>query len=458
MEIKDIFFDSEIIVSNTNLNGNAKGIKCDSRKVEKGDIFFSFSKQKEQNLMFCEKSLKKGAICVVSEFNMPNHMPFIMTNNIRKNFALACKNFYKKACDKLKIIAVTGTNGKTTTTYFLKSILTSAYKNCGIIGTNGAIWNDKNINTEMTTPDSDELHKIFSEMLNDKIEYVIMEASAHAIYLDKLYGLNFEGVIFTNISQDHLDYFANMKNYVNAKLKILNNGIKYLVVNNSLKNLFKENAYFYGTKSDMYLPHEEAVLVNSKDKIYLNMKGRHNAENAFAAIKMAELLNIDKTYIIKGIENLKEVPGRFNEFNYNNIKIICDYAHTPDALEKVLLSIKESSSGKIITVFGCGGDRDRLKRPIMGKVASKLSDICVITSDNPRSENPLKIIEEISEGVQGNYIIEENRKKAIFLAIHMAAEGDCVLIAGKGCENYQEINSIKYPYSDYKCIEEIICK
>lgn len=460
MKLIDLFSDIEIISSNVDLESDTDELICDTRKTKGNVIFFSFSKLFEDNLKYSAESIRNGALCAVTELDLPETIPHIKIKDIRKNFSLLCKKINGNVCDKMKIIAITGTNGKTTTSYFLKSIIEANGRKCGIIGTNGAIWNNKIYNTGMTTPDSDELHRIFKKMYEDNIEFIVIEASAHAIYLDKLYGIRFEGVIFTNISQDHLDYFGNMKNYINAKLKILDNKINHLVVNNTIKSLFKRNINIYGLDSKNqdsaeYLPETGCLKLNSEE-IKLKINGRHNAENALAAVKMSELLNIDKSVIKLGLENINQVPGRYNEFAYNGIKIICDYAHTPDALEKVLISVRESVPGKIITVFGCGGDRDKIKRPIMGRVVSKNSDVSVITSDNPRSENPFSIINDIKNGIEGRYIEEENRKKAIFLAVHMAEAGDCVLIAGKGCEDYQEINSIKYPYSDYKCIEEIM--
>ncbi len=461
--------------------GNAdveiSGLCADSRKVTDGDLFFCYAGGQNDSHLFIDEAVKAGTAAVVCERKLNCKIPQIIVGDGRGAVAVFARAFYGYADKKLKIVAITGTNGKTTTTYMLESIFKAAGKSCGIIGTLGISYADKFVAPELTTPDPVFLHGIFADMVSCGVQYVFMEVSAHAIYFDKISGLNFEVGIFTNCTQDHLDFFGNMRDYAECKHKLFaDKKCKYSVVNSDdslgQKLLLElDDCISYGLQNpaDVFaVDIAERIdgttfVINLFDELYeinLNIPARHNVYNAMAASMCAKLLGIKTEYVANGLSNLKKVAGRLEHVaKYNGADIFVDFAHTPDGLEKSLQALKKLCEGRMYCLFGCGGNRDSSKRPLMGKIAAKYADFCIITSDNPRFEDPYDIITQIEEGIKPtgkSYVTVTERETATEYAIKLLEKGDILLVAGKGGEYYQEIMGIKHSYNDNTVIKKII--
>lgn len=462
-------------VGNTDVE--ISGLCADSRKVKKGDLFFCYKGEKFDSHSCAAQVAAAGAAALVCEKKLGCPLPQIIVPDGRAAVAKAARAFYGEADKKLKLVAVTGTNGKTTTTYMLDSIFRTAGKKCAIIGTLGISYAGRFIAPELTTPDPVYLHSVFRDMVDCGVEYVFMEVSAHALYFDKIAGLKFEAGIFTNCTQDHLDFFADMKEYAAAKKRLFEGGRCRFSVLNSDDAAGREIARFapspvtYGLKNpaDVFAVDVEeritgvSFVLNLFDELYevrLKMPAVHNVYNAMAAATCAKLLGINIGTIAGGLSSLKSVPGRLEcAGSFNGAHIFVDFAHTPDGLEKSLQSLKKLCKGRLYCLFGCGGNRDRSKRPLMGEVAAKYADFLIITSDNPRYEDPFDIIREIEEGVKPSgkaYITVTDRETATEYAVHLLKEGDVLLVAGKGGETYQEVMGIKHSYNDNTVIKNII--
>ncbi len=461
--------------------GNAdveiSGLCADSRKVTDGDLFFCYEGEQNDSHLFIDEAVKAGAAAVICERDLNCKIPQIMVDDGRGAVALVARAFYGFADKKLKLVAVTGTNGKTTTTYMLESIFKAAGKSCAVIGTLGISYADKFVAPELTTPDPVFLHSIFADMARSGVEYVFMEVSAHAIYFDKINGLKFEVGVFTNCTQDHLDFFGNMRDYAECKRKLFTDKKCKFAVVNSDDNLGQKlllelnDCISYGLKNpaDVFaVDIAERIdgttfVINLFDELYeinLNIPARHNVYNAMAASMCAKLLGIKTEYVASGLSNLKKVAGRLEHVaKYNGADIFVDFAHTPDGLEKSLQALKKLCHGRMYCLFGCGGNRDSSKRPIMGEIAAKYADFCIITSDNPRFEDPYDIITQIEAGIKPtgkSYVTVTERETATEYAIKLLEKGDILLVAGKGGEYYQEIMGIKHSYSDNTVIKKII--
>lgn len=450
-------------------NIDVKDIKIDSRLVEEGDLFIALKGETFDGNDFIDNALQRGASIIMTD-QFKHGEKIVNVDNARKAYALACKNYFKKACDNFKIIAVTGTNGKTTTCNTIKDLLQFSGAKVGIIGTLGAEFNKEKIDTGLTTPDPYILHKLFLDMKNQGVEFVVMEASAHALALDKLEGINFEIGVLTNITQDHLDFFKTMESYAEAKYKLFEKGkVKLGIIgleDEFCKKLFlnpKVPIITYGLNNGADIFAYQMVknfdgssfvcdYMGEKTLYKSNLVGEYNIKNALASIAVCRSLGIPSEMIKLGLSCCKPVEGRFNIIRAGNLNIIIDFAHTPDGLQNVLKTAKGLSDKELIVIFGCGGNRDNKKRPIMGKIAETYADKVILTSDNPRFENPIKIIKNIKSGMKKNPICIENRKKAIEYVLENYKDGQTVVIAGKGAEKYQEIDGIKNPYNDYDVV------
>lgn len=471
--IRDIEYSSVI--------GNAEievcGLCTDSQSVKEGDLFFCYRGKENDSHEFAYEAVERGAVALVCEQTLELPVTQVIVKDARSAIATLARTFYGYADKKLKIVAVTGTNGKTTTTYMLESIFKKANLSAGVIGTLGIGYADKFISPELTTPDPVFLHRVLKDMYDCGVKYVFMEVSAHALYFDKIKGLNFEAGVFTNCTQDHLDFFGNMTDYANCKKLLFKKGrCKYAVVNADDKlgqsiMAESENCISFGLKnpSDVFcVDIEEKIngtnfVINLFDELYeinLNIPALHNVYNAMAASVCAKILGINTETIAKGLSDLKRVSGRLERVaKYNGADVFVDFAHTPDGLEKSLQALRKLCTGKLYCVFGCGGNRDKSKRPIMGEIAGKNSDFCVITSDNPRFEDPYDIITQIEQGIKKtgkSYVTVTDRETATEYAIKLLNKGDILLIAGKGGEYYQEIMGIKHSYNDNEVIKKII--
>ncbi|MBQ7340031.1 MAG: UDP-N-acetylmuramoyl-L-alanyl-D-glutamate--2,6-diaminopimelate ligase [Clostridia bacterium] len=475
MKLRKILSEIKTIKTIGNLDLNILELKIDSNSVTKGSMFFCLSGRDFDGHEYVRQVENYGGVCVVTERELDTSLTQIIVEDTRKAMSEIASIFTHHAHKKMKIIGVTGTNGKTTTTHFTTSILTGAGIKCGLIGTLGVFYQNKFIEADLTTPDPIELHKIFLEMYESGVSVVVMEVSAHALELSKVYGIDFEIAVFTNLSQDHLDFFNDMQTYKNAKLKLFTcNKPKYSVINSDdsfgMEILSKcKNAVTFGldNPADVFALNVvedikgSSFLLNLFDCIYdvkINLIGKFNVSNALAAASACALMGVKIDKVVEGLENLKGVSGRLEKVYDQNFSVFVDYAHTPDGLSKTLTTLKRVCKNKLICVFGCGGNRDKGKREIMGKISGEKADFTIITSDNPRFEEPMDIINQIENGIlplKKDYMIVQDRYEAIKYALSKAKKDDLIVICGKGCERFQEVYGIKNLFNDKDTVIEL---
>ena len=458
-----------------------EGIAYDSRLVKKGFLFVAIKGLSVDGRAFIKDVISKGAVGVVTEkaVDVEDEITVIEVDDSRDALALMSAAFYRDPSKKLSLIGITGTNGKTTTSYITKNILEVWGKKVGLLGTVQYIVANKILPASHTTPESLDLQGYLREMVDNNIEYGVIEVSSHALALKRVKGCSFRVAVFTNFSQDHLDFHGTMEDYFAAKAMLFDYLGKddYAVLNwddpmvRSLAEKLNCHCITCGLERGAMLRAEEIAedkaqwrlsftVQSPQDKFAVKsgLIGRNNVYNILMSAGVAYALGVSREAIIEGIRTVKPVEGRLEKIDEGqNFLCIVDYAHTEDALKKLIEEARLITSGKIITVFGCGGERDRTKRPKMGAVASDLSDFVVITSDNSRIEEPSEIIKDIIKGIKkDNYMIEPDRAKAIEKAVYAARAGDVLLIAGKGHENYQEIKGIRYPFSDKEVFKKTI--
>ena len=456
-----------------NFNPNILGVKFNSKEVKKGDLFVCL-KGEVDGATFLDEAIKNGAVACVCEDVLDTIIPVVVVENARKALSLICKNFYGCACDEFKIVMVTGTNGKTTTSYILYSILQQNKTKCALIGTNGIFVDNKQIYYGLTTPDPTELHYYFEVLKKMGVTHIVMEASAHAIKLNKLCGIKAKQIIFTNLTNEHLDYFGTMENYAKTKLDFFSLDNANLAITNvdddygvTLLNK-KMPVISYGLKNpaDTFCVDINSSIMgltfcaNVMDEIIeisSSLVGLYNVYNILAAITSAHCLGVDAKTIKQGVKNLKNIAGRFNKFllDLNNL-VVVDFAHTPDGFFNVLSEIKKLRQGKIITVFGCVGYSDVEKRKQMGEVASKFSDEIVLTSDNPNFAKFDDICLDILKGVSVPYTKIFDRFSAVKFAFSKLTKNTTLVLLGKGAETSNLINGVKVPYSEVKAVETCI--
>lgn len=463
MKLADIIKGTDIKILKGNDDIDVKNLAIDSRKVKEGTLFVCIDGMTVDGHKFIGNAVNAKACAVLCEKDidiMPENVTVLRCDNSRKALADMAANFYNNPTEKFELIGVTGTNGKTSSTYFMESILKTAKKKNGIIGTVEIRVGGEKLDYEFaasTTPETIELNELFNIMLNENVDDVVMEVSSHALELEKVRGLKFDIGIFTNLTQDHLDLHKSMENYFKAKAKLFDM-CKIGVINADDKygkKLIKEapcKVVTFGIESEcdfkaVNIVYEMDrvlfdVLYDGKcESFQLSVPGRFSVYNALGVIAAAYSKGIEMSIIKEGIGNIKGVPGRIqNVANDKGFNVIVDYAHSPDGVENIINAVREFTKGRIITVFGCGGDRDKKKRPIMGEISARLSDYTIITSDNPRSEEPMDILKDIEAGfkpVTDKYEMIVDRKEAIFKAVKMAEKDDSVIIAGKGHENYE---------------------
>lgn len=439
-------------------------LKKDSRKVVPGDTFVDTTFNKE----YVYDAVKNGASLIISKFKYDNNT--IIVDDPKQYYNEYIYNKYYDKIKDLTLIGITGTNGKTTTSYIIYEILNKMNVKCAYIGTIGFYKNNQIKVLNNTTPDIEELYEYLYECSLENIKYVVMEVSSHALDQDRVYGLKYDACIFTNLTEDHLDYHKNMDEYKKTKMLLFDKlrNKRIAIINSDDCNykdfMFDNNYNVKVGKFGDYKIKNIKLNIDSLDLIFnfkkdyfkhLNLVGKYNAYNYLEAVATLNYLNFDLNKILE--VDVFAPPGRMYLINYKNNKIFIDYAHTPDAMEKVLKSVNEFKKNKIITIFGCGGDRDKNKRSIMGNIASSYSDKVIITNDNPRNENENNIISDIVMGIKKeNYEIIKDRKKAIIEGISYLNDNDILLILGKGHENYQIINGKKKYFSDLNTTMEII--
>ncbi|MDP3790593.1 MAG: UDP-N-acetylmuramoyl-L-alanyl-D-glutamate--2,6-diaminopimelate ligase [Candidatus Omnitrophota bacterium] len=461
---------------------NIKAIKDDSRQVKKRDLFIATRGYSTDGYRFIGQAIKNGASVVVSDrdFRAPGDIKKIIVKDARLAVPAIASNFYGHPSGVLKLVGITGTNGKTTITYLMENILKAAKKRSGVIGTINYRINGSQIPATNTTPGALALQSLLYQMLKNKTKYVLMEVSSHSLDQDRVGKVFFDVGVFTNITKEHLDYHKTLKNYLKAKTKlfeklkrdgvaVLNNDDRMVA---SLRSGINKKVLTYGinknsdvTASNISLSMDSSSFTVKTPKGSFNVTtrliGRHNISNILASVAVSIALGIKPGAIKSGIESFKVVPGRLEPVEEGQqFKVFVDYAHTEDALHNVLSLLKDvTTAGRIITVFGCGGNRDRAKRPLMGSVACKFSDRVVVTSDNPRFEDPMSIISQIEEGIKdkfANYDIVPDRHDAINKALTMARKGDVVLIAGKGHEKCQIVNDKALAFDDCEVTSSIL--
>lgn len=457
-------------------------IRCDSRKVRPNDLFVAVKGLTYDGVDFVDEAIRQGARVIVSDReNKPStavaQVYYAYVDDTKQFLPQLVRRFYGCPSQQVRTIGVTGTNGKTTVTYLIESILKAAGQRCGVIGTVNYRIAGEAYPSSMTTPDLVDNQKFLFDLSQRGIEYSVLEVSSHALTQGRVEGIDFRGAVFTNLTRDHLDYHKTQEEYFAAKARLFTDlAPKAWAVINADDPYGQELIPRIPSQVCTYAMHHEARVMGKELRLTLagtqfllvcpqgeisistHLTGIHNVYNILAAAALCLTEGIALDQIQKGVSDLKGVPGRLEKVDDGqDFTILIDYAHTPDALENVLKTIKHVSPAKIILVFGCGGDRDRTKRPLMGKIAGQWADVVIVTSDNPRSEDPESIIHEILPGFEKkNYIVLVNRKEAIERAVGMAKAGDIVLLAGKGHENYQIFKGEKIDFDEKQIVNNVL--
>ncbi|WP_082234262.1 UDP-N-acetylmuramoyl-L-alanyl-D-glutamate--2,6-diaminopimelate ligase [Halobacillus massiliensis] len=460
------------------------GISMDSRSVSLGDVFVCIIGSESDGHNYVPAAIDQGASVIIAEKELNIDFPVVYVNDTTKALAIISAAFYEFPTEKVHTIGVTGTNGKTTITYLLDEIFSLQKASTATIGTIQMKIAGNTYPVKNTTPDALSIQQSFHQMVNEGVSTAIMEVSSHALDQGRVYGCDFDVAIFTNLSQDHLDYHSSMEDYLRAKSLLfaqLGNGYnmkqaKFAIINNDspvAPTLIRSTAMpvlTYGINNPADIIAEDISLhekgcsftmstPRGKVKIDSPLMGMFSIYNMLASAGAAIVSEVGLDVIQKAFGETKGVKGRFEPVNEGQpFGVVVDYAHTPDSLENVLKTIKEFCKGKVRVVVGCGGDRDRTKRPLMADVAMKYADHAVFTSDNPRTEDPQMILKDMTNHLTGSFDVEVDRKKAIEMALHTAEEGDMVLIAGKGHETYQEIHGVRYDFDDYEVAKDILQK
>ncbi len=468
------------------LNTEISGIESNSKNVKPGFLFIAIKGFSVDGHKYIESAIENGATavmvqegCDLKALKIPNDITIVMAKDTRYALAICSANFYGNPSRKFKLIGVTGTKGKTTTTFMIKEILEKAGKNVGLVGTIATYINGKMLKeSDRTTPESLELQQIFSQMVEEKVEYVVMEVSSQSLKLHRVAGCDFDVVLFTNFSEDHISEkeHPDMQDYFNSKMmlfKMCKTGFVNAddLYGAKIPKLFPESDITtYGIDNSAKIMARDITITNSfvdfkaklgerNDRVKVGIPGRFSVYNSLAAICVAKKFGIDPEVIKEALLDVR-VPGRSELVkNKLDLPIMIDYAHSPESLENILQAVKGYTRGNVISVFGCGGDRDSGKRPIMGEISGKIADYTIITSDNPRTENPEEIVKQIEAGIKktnGKYKVIVDRTEAIKEAIKMAHKNDLIVLAGKGHEPYQEINGVKYPFDERIIVNEII--
>lgn len=453
-------------------------ITDNSQNVTAGCVFVCIEGLHSDGHKLANDALKRGALAVIAQRDLGLDRQ-ITVDDTRKAYALMCAAFFGYPSKRLRLFGITGTNGKTTTAFLMKNIIEGCGEKCGLIGTVREMAGDAAFSAQYTTPDAFQLQCLFSKMVKRGCTCCVMEASSQALTQGRLDACEFEAGIFTNITRDHLDYHKTFEEYLKAKKKlfyisktaviniddshssIMAEGLTGKAVSYSAQ---KSNAVF--TADDIFLKSDgveySLIYKGKKHPVRLNIPGRFSVYNSMAALACCTEAGFDIQKAVKALSVCEGVPGRAEVLNTDTpYTVIIDYAHSPDSLENILTTVRDFCIGRVITVFGCGGDRDKTKRPIMGEIAARLSDIIVVTSDNPRSENPSEIIQDIKKGVPSVNINKalfiENRREAICKALSLAGENDVVLLAGKGHETYQITNEGKLHFDEREAVREFLC-
>lgn len=486
MKLTEILSGLEGLKSKGNLEIDVSNVTSDSREIKKGDMFVAIKGFDTDGHNYLQSAIANGAKVIMVEdlepvkaLDLPEDVTLLLAKDTRKALAICSCNFYDNPSRKFKLIGITGTKGKTTTSFMVKEILQKQGKKIGLIGTIATYIGDKKLeDSDRTTPESSKLQKIFAQMAEEGCEAVVMEVSSQSLKLNRVYGCDFDMAIFTNFSEDHISAkeHPDMEDYFNSKLKLFEMAKVGFVNSDDIRTaripkLFPDKEIMtYGIDNYCNLLAKDITITNSyvdfkvklgtrNERVKVGIPGRFSVYNSLAAICIAQKMGCSPEVIKEALLEVR-VPGRSEMIdNKLEIPIMVDYAHSPESLENILQAVKSYTRGKVISVFGCGGDRDPGKRPIMGEISGRIADFTFITSDNPRTEDPEKIVRQIEEGIkktQGKYIVITDRVSAIKEAIKMATKRDIIVLAGKGHEPYQEINGTKYPFDERIIVKELI--
>ena len=451
----------------------------DSRKAEPGALFFCTPGLRMDAHEFAPQAIEKGAVALVVQRRLALDVPQVLVEDVRKALSYVAAEYYGRPAEKLMMLGITGTKGKTTTSFLVKSILEAAGIKTGLIGTVCSMIGEETIPNRLTTPDPIETQTLLRRMVDAGMQCVIMEVSAHALDMHRLAGVKFKVGAFSNFSQDHLDYFPDMETYFAAKMRLMDPEVCQTLVYNvddehvgaALKDIdcpklrigIRESSDVYA--NDIEIGERGCSFLMTWHKrfrttISLHLAGIFNVYNALMAAGIAICAGVGPESIRQGLENVYAVPGRIELMDTGTpYRVILDYAHSPDSLENVLKAVRQTARGRMIALFGCGGDRDKAKRPMMGQIGGKLADYCILTSDNPRGEDPMAILDAIEEGIKPTgceYVVIENRREAIRYALTHAEPGDVVVLAGKGHETYQEIKGVRHPFDEKVVVRELL--
>ena len=504
MQLKDLLEADEFVETQGPLNRPVDGLVYDSREVRRGYVFFAVRGLRADGHDFVTQAVERGATAVVVErrVSVSQEVACVRVRNVRRAMGRWAASFYDHPSRRMVLVGVTGTNGKTTATYLLESIFVAAGMSCGVIGTINYRYQDRIFPAPHTTPESVDLQALLSEMAQAGVQSLGMEVSSHALEMERVRGVEFDGALFTNLSRDHLDFHGDMGRYFLTKSRLFSVYLpespktrKFAVIHGDsswggqlLERVRQDGlevvSYGLGSEWDIHIREFECDLDGVRGKIQVRdqaldfstgLIGAANLENILGAVGVGFALGLPMGRISEGIARLDSVPGRMERIrNGLGITVLVDYAHTPDALERMLQDLRPLTRGRLIVLFGCGGDRDRGKRSLMGGIAARLTDLVVLTSDNPRTEEPVRIIEEVEEGIRragmkkfqipnfksqwadgkGGYYIEPDRRASIRLAIRLARAGDLLLIAGKGHEDYQIVGHRRLHFDDREVVRE----
>ena len=482
MKLKDILNLYPVLEVRGSIDKNITGIEHNSRRIEKDNLFIALKGFSNDGHKFIKSAVDSGATAIVVQDDIESmgEVTIIKVADSTDSLAYFSGKFYSLPWRGMEMIGITGTNGKTTTSYILRDIFMKDKKNTGLLGTIGAIIGDSHIPLLNTTPDALEIERNLEKMRQEKTEFSIMEVSSHALELKRVRYIDFNIGIFTNLSPEHLDYHKDMDGYFRSKLKLFAKTNKFNIINIDdpysemiIREKNKVPFITYGIdkrahirasniKHSLYETVFTLNIFDKKEEVILNLPGKFNLYNALAAISCSIIYGIDLETIKRSLKDIQPIKGRF-EFveNDKSLNIIIDFAHTPNGLKEALKTIRTCTSGKLIVVFGAGGNRDKEKRPIMGEIAGEYSDLAVVTTDNPRDEEPLHIIDDIVKGIQKtkcNYIKILDRRKAIEYAVSLCSKEDTVLIAGKGHEEFIEFKGKKFPFNEREIVKDKINK
>lgn len=483
MKLHELLNNLHALVPFSGENPDITSIENDNRKVEQGSLFICIKGYTVDGHDFAEAAVKSGAVAVVAEHDLPLNVPVIVVNDTNRAMAVLADAFYGQPSRKFKLVGITGTNGKTTVSHLIEKVLSDAGKKTGLIGTMYTKIGAQMIETKNTTPESLTLQKTFKSMADEGVEAAVMEVSSHALDEGRVHGTEFDVAVFTNLSQDHLDYHHTMEEYKHAKGLLFSqlgntfetNKPKFAVLNvddpasDSFMRGTSAHIITYGIDQKADISAKDITMTSKGTAFTLSAAGREllvnmqligkfSVYNVLAGIGAGLALGMPLEHIIRSIEGVEGVAGRFELVNAGqDFTVIVDYAHTPDSLENVLSTISQFAQKKVFVVVGCGGDRDRTKRPLMAKIACNLATDPIFTSDNPRSEDPIEILKDMQAGAEGEtYQLIPDRKAAIEFAVKNASEGDVILIAGKGHETYQIIGSQVFDFDDRKMAKDAI--